>query len=97
MEILYHKGQDNVITNALSRVMNNMSFTILENSLLQEIKEAQLDDPYAQQVRSRLQFSMDTSEGSPLSTSSLSLLQVHLPNGWLKWKGKIYVPCAWEL
>ena len=18
-------------------------------------------------------------------------------NGWLKWKGKIYVPCAWEL
>ena len=35
MEILYHKGQDNVVTNALSRIMSTMSFTILENSLLQ--------------------------------------------------------------
>ena len=40
VEILYRKGQDNVVADALSRIMYNMSFTILENSLLQEIKEA---------------------------------------------------------
>ena len=46
MEILYCKGRDNVIANALSRIMNTMSFTILENSLCQEINEAQLKDSY---------------------------------------------------
>ena len=40
MEILYRKGRDNVVADTLSRIMYNMSFTILENSLLQEIKEA---------------------------------------------------------
>ena len=42
MEILYRKGRDNVDANTLSRLMYTMSFTILDNSLLQEIKEAQL-------------------------------------------------------
>ena len=41
MEILYRKGRDNVVADALSRIMNTMSFTILENSLLQEIQKAQ--------------------------------------------------------
>ena len=41
MEILYRKGQDNVVADALSRTMNAMSFTVLGNSLLQEIKKAQ--------------------------------------------------------
>ena len=49
MEILYRKGQDN----ALSRIMNTMSFTILENSLLQEIQEAQQEDPFAQQKQNK--------------------------------------------
>ena len=46
MEIIYCKDQDNVVTDALSRMINNMSFTILDNALLQHIKEAQLDNPY---------------------------------------------------
>ena len=54
MEILYRNNHDNVVADALSRIMYNMSFTVLENSLLQEIKEAQLMDLYAQTVRSRL-------------------------------------------
>ena len=40
MEILYCKGQDNVVADGLSRIMNTMSFTVLEKSLLQEIQEA---------------------------------------------------------
>ena len=40
MEILYLKVQDNVVDDALSHIMYQMSFTVLESSLLQEIKEA---------------------------------------------------------
>ena len=47
MEILYRTGRDNVVVDTLSRMMHNMSFTVLENSLLQEIKEAQQEEPCA--------------------------------------------------
>ena len=47
MKILYHKVQDNVIANALSIVMNIISFTIFKNSLLQDIKEAQQEEIFS--------------------------------------------------
>ena len=87
MEILYHKGQDNVVVDALSRVMYTMSFTLLDNSLLQEIKEAQEEDPYAHQVMSKLKSCIDIGEGFSLSISSLtpsSSLYANclVDNGW---------------
>ena len=51
MEIIYCKDWDNVVADTLSRIMNTVSFTILENSLLQEIQEAQQEDPFAQQAK----------------------------------------------
>ena len=47
MEILYHKGRDNVVANALSHIVHTMSFTVLEISLLQDIKDVQKDDLFA--------------------------------------------------
>ena len=79
--------------------MNHMSFIVLENSLLQEIKEAQLDNPYAQQARSKLDACIEVSEEPSSSTSSLQhssspYANFSMAHGCLKWKGKIYVPCA---
>ena len=39
-----YKRWDNVVTNTLVRIMHSMSFTILNNSLLQEIKKVQVED-----------------------------------------------------
>lgn len=102
MEILYRNGRDNVVADALSRIVNNMSFTVLENSLLQEIKEAQQQDPYAQKVKARLESRMNNDEDLASSTSSLHRISspyanFSVENGWLKRKGKLYVPCAREL
>ena len=45
---------------------------------------------------------MDISEDFVVPTSSLThssspYANFSVKNGWLKRKGKIYVPCAWEL
>ena len=48
MEILYRKGCDNVVVDVLFRIVHTMSFTVLESSLLQDIKEAQNKDLFAQ-------------------------------------------------
>ena len=72
MEILYCKGKDNVVTDALSRIMNTMSFTILENLLLQEIQEAQQEDPFTQQIKQGLNSRMEKNEDLALSTSSFT-------------------------
>ena len=79
-----------------------MSFTVLENSLLQEIQEAQQDDPFAQQAKQGLESRMENSEELAPSTSSFirkasPFANFSVENGWLKWKGKIYVPIAREL
>ena len=47
MEILYQKGRDNIVVDALSRIVHTMSFTVLERSLLQDIKDVQKDDLFA--------------------------------------------------
>ena len=39
MEILYRKGHDNVVVDALSHIVHAMSFIVLESSLLQDIKD----------------------------------------------------------
>lgn len=51
-----------MVVDTLSRIMYKMSFTVLEKSLLQEIKEAQLEDLYVHKIRSKLQSCIDISE-----------------------------------
>ena len=97
MEILYHKGSDNVVADALSCIVHNMSFTVLESSLLQDIKEAQLEDLFAQQVRSAIDSAESISFVSPLHTHASSFNKFSVENGWVKRKGKIYVPSARDL
>ena len=117
MEILYRKGRDNVVADALSRIVHTMSFTTLESSLLQDIKEAQLEDPFAQQAfkvlelqqlgelpqssvsrRTRAHNSEDLAASTSSNTRQASpFAKFSVENGWLKRKGKVYVPCAREL
>ncbi|MCO5605236.1 hypothetical protein L7F22_059416 [Adiantum nelumboides] len=73
-----------------------------ESSLLQEIKEVQKEDPFAQPVRSRLESDLIVSDESALSASSSRrtaspFAKFSVENGWIKRKGKIYVPSAQEL
>lgn len=51
MEVMYRKDRDNVITNILCKIMYSMSFTMLESSLLQELKEALVEDVFYIRVK----------------------------------------------
>ena len=84
MEILYRKGCDNVVAYALSRIVHTMSFTILESSLLQDIKEAQLEDLFAQQVRSTIESAESISFASPLPTKASSFTKFSVEKEWVK-------------
>ena len=58
-EIQYTKGKDNVITKTLSRMMYNLSFTMLDSSLLQEIKEATNKGEYLSSIWSTIHFEIN--------------------------------------
>ena len=84
MEILYCKGRDNVIADALSRIVHTMSFIVLESSLLQDIKDVPKDDLFAQQVRSTLDSAKSTSFVSPLKIKASLFTKFSVENGWVK-------------
>ena len=70
--------------------------------MLQEIQKAQQEDPFAQQAKQELKSRMENSEDLAPCTSSFTrkaspFANISVENGWLKRKGKIYVPSAWEL
>ena len=84
MEILYRKGRNNVVADALSRIVHTMSFTILESSLLQDIKEAQKEDLFAKQVWSTLESAESIPFVSPLPSKASSFTKFSVENGWVK-------------
>ena len=44
--IRYRRGKENKVADALSRIVHNMSFTILKSTLMTEIKETQKTDEF---------------------------------------------------
>ena len=105
MEIVYRKGKDNIVADALSYIMYQMRFTVLESSLLQEIKEAQLHDAHLEVVRRaisddsliREELASSTSLPKDSTNKSSSFSNFSEENGFIKRKGKICVPSAREL
>ena len=50
MMIRYRRGKENKVADALSRIVHNMSFTVLESALMTEIKETQKEDEFVQSL-----------------------------------------------
>ena len=50
MKIRYRRGKENKVADALSRIVHNMSFTVLESALMTEIKETQKTDEFVQSL-----------------------------------------------
>ena len=50
MRIRYRRGKENKVADALSRIVHNMSFTVLESALMTEIKETQREDEFVQSL-----------------------------------------------
>ena len=50
MMIRYRRGKENKVVDALSRIVHNMSFRVLESALMTEIKEAQKEDEFVQSL-----------------------------------------------
>ena len=46
MKIRYRRGKENEVADALSRIVHNMSFTVLESALMTKIKETQKEDEF---------------------------------------------------
>lgn len=58
-KIQYIKKKDNLVIDTLSRMMYNLSFTMLDSSLLQEIKEATNKGEYLSSIWSTIHFEMN--------------------------------------
>ncbi|MCO5555871.1 hypothetical protein L7F22_009416 [Adiantum nelumboides] len=96
------RGEPDLSEAKLLRATKMLKLEFLESSLLQEIKDVQKEDPFAQTVRSRLESDLligDESVSSASSSRPISspFAKFSVENGWVKRKGKIYVPCAQEL
>ena len=50
MMIRYRRGKENKVADALSRIVHNMSFTVLESALMTEIRETQKEDEFDQSL-----------------------------------------------
>ncbi|KAH7314786.1 hypothetical protein KP509_21G019900 [Ceratopteris richardii] len=81
-----------------------MSFTVLENSLLQDMKEAQLEDPQLLQIIRAISDDSIIGDEAVLVISSPSKANKSSPycnfskeNGILRRKGKVCIPNSWDL
>ena len=90
MEIEYRRGKENVVADALSRLVYQMSFSIAESETSHAIREAQKTDAFIQSKwseASRLENANDSSSSKRLIPSKFSIEQ-----GMLKRKGRVCVP-----
>ena len=93
MMIRYRRGKENKVADALSRIVHNMSFTVLESALMTEIKETQIEDEFVvQSLWPKANVIVPGKIDDLASRKGQVYARYTIEDGMLKRNGKVVVP-----
>ena len=92
MMIRYRRGKENKVADALSRIVHNMSFTVLESALMTEIRETQKADEFVQSLWPKASVISPGKIDDLASRKGQVYARYTIEDGMLKRNGKVVVP-----